>query len=299
MNLLSNENFLNILKKSNDIPFRIIKNNNYQCIEYDIQLNLLTFCKFKLPIKITIIGLPVSICEKGYEGSINELINDYKKKKGIFLILNDDEQLESNNKRSGNTLPTCIFKNKFSNFKDYLNSLRSQYRRRIKIALKKGENLKINKIKNEDFTQNFYKLYLNVLQKSKFPLETLNIDFFKLSDCDIFSFYKEKEPVAFVQLKLFENTLYFIFGGMDYEYRDEYDLYYNMLLFIVNYGIQNGCKQINFGQTAESSKMRIGCVLQNKYMHICSGNKLIDYILTKLIKYLEYKITTEKLKVFK
>lgn len=297
--ILYNDDFFEILRKSTNCPFRIIKNQNYQLIEYDITLNLLTFCKLYLPVKITVIGFPVSICEKGYNGDLNIIIKDYKKRKGLFLFLNDDILYSQESYRSGKTLPNCIFYNDFNSFEDYLSSLRSSYRRRLKLALNKGIELNIKKIENKKFSDEMYNLYLNVLQNSKYPLETLKKEFFQSFNSEIHVFYKEEKPIGFVQLKEINETLNFIFGGMDYKYRDQYDLYYNMLLFILKTGINHKNKIINFGQTAEQSKMKIGCKLKTKYMHIYSGNKIIDYILTKLIKYLEYKETNKKLKVFK
>ncbi len=298
-NILFKKELLELFEKFSNLPFRVIDNKKYKLIEYDIKLNLLTFCNLYFPLKITIIGFPISICEKGYDGNLNDIIKDLRKRKCIFLFLNDDTCYEQEPYRSGKTLPNCIFYNDFKNFDEYLSSLRSQYRRRINIALNKGEKLKIKKIKNENFTDEIHNLYLNVLKNSKYPLETLDKGFFQNFESEIYVFYKENKPVAFIQLKEINETLNFIFGGMDYKYRDEYDLYYNMLLLILKTGIERQCKIINFGQTAEQSKMRIGCKLQSKYMHIYSSNKIIDYILIKLIKHLEYKGIKQNLKVFK
>ncbi len=297
--LLFNENSFELFEKSTNLPFRTVKNEKYKCIEYDLKINLLTFCKLYLPIKITIIGFPVSICEKGYQGDLDTIFNDYKTKDGIFLFLNDNKTYTFEPDRSGRTLSNCVFDNKFKTFSEYLNSLRSSYRRRINIAIKKGNKLKIQKIKNTDFTDEIHNLYLNVLRNSKYPLETLNKNFFRLFESEIYVWYADDKPIAFVQLKELGGSLNFIFGGMDYKYRNQYDLYFNMLIFILKKGIEKQCKVINFGQTAESAKMRIGCKMERRYMHIIAGNKVIDFILTKLIKYIEYREVKENLKVFK
>jgi hypothetical protein len=86
--------FLTLAKVSSNIDFRVVTHPFYTCVEYDIRLNLLSFTKFNLPAKITVIGPPVSICEKGYDGDIHRLIDDYKRRKGIFLILNMDSKPE-------------------------------------------------------------------------------------------------------------------------------------------------------------------------------------------------------------
>ena len=296
---LFNDDFFELLKESSNFPFRVVTKTNYKCIEYDINLNILTFCKLYFPIKITVIGFPVSICEKGYAGNLDDIIKDYRKRKGIFLFLNDDKIYSKESYRTGKTLPVCILNNTFTCFDDYLSMLRSHYRRRIKIALIKSKELIIKKIDKENFTDEMYNLYLNVLKSSDYPLEKLSSKFFKLFDSEIYCFFEGNKPIAFIQLKEIDKTLHFIFGGMDYKYRDKYDLYYNMLIFIIKKGIEDNCNIINLGQTAEKSKMRIGCKLKDKYMHILSGNKIIDFILIKLIKILEYKYSLERMRVFK
>ena len=104
---------------------------------------------------------------------------------------------------------------------------------------------------------------MNVLGNSKYPLETLDKGFFQTIESDIHVFYKDEKPVAFISTKRVDNTLHFLLGGMDYTVLKELDLYYNMLLHIVRLGIEQKCKKINFGQTGEISKLRIGCTLKS------------------------------------
>ncbi len=270
--------FIEIYKVSTNLEFRLVKGLNFACIEYDIKIDIFSFLKNKFPLyfKITVIGIPVSICAIGYSGTVSELIKAYKKRKGLFLILNSNlESLE--NVSSGNTLSNFIFDNTFDSFVYYLKNLRHSYRRRINKAIEKGKNLSVKKIKNSDFSDTLHDLYLQVLKNSKYPLETLNKNFFIKSNLDIHVFYAGEKPVAFVSLMAENDILNFIFGGMDYSERDEYDLYYNMLILILKIGIDNNFKTINFGQTAETAKMRIGCNEQKIYMHLIS-NRFLGFI---------------------
>ena len=112
-------------------------------------------------------------------------------------------------------------------------------------------------------------------------------------------FTHENQNLAFVMYLVDGDCLNFIFGGMDYASRDEYDLYYNMLLHLVELGIMEGVKSINFGQTAESTKCRIGCALDERFMVALSGNPLIMFLLKKLAPLLENKSVPLDYNVFK
>jgi ubiquinone biosynthesis protein Coq4 len=161
------------------------------------------------------------------------------------------------------------------------------------------KKLQIKKIEPKNFDERHYALYLNVLRRSKYPLETLGIDFFKNFDAEIYEFYlNDNNPIAFVQIKQIEDILYFVFGGMDYSSRDELDLYYNMLLYILQIGLERGVRLIDFGQTAESAKMRLGCKLSKKFMYARSSNGILNFGLKVFAGMLVYNDKFEYFNVF-
>ncbi len=84
------------------------------------------------------------------------------------------------------------------------------------------------------------------------------------------------------------DVMSFVFGGMNYQYRDEYDLYYNMLLHMLKIGIKNQVKVIDLGQTAENTKCRLGCELEERYMAAFSRNRLISTLLCRFAPLLAY-----------
>ena len=285
-----NSESLRVLAKSRDKNFSLITHPNYICTEYKIKLNLFAFGSFHLRVPFTIIAPPASIDCVGYNGDINDLISDHKRRKGIYLLLNlRYVPILTEKAAIGETLPACLFYNRFSDFDQYLFNLRSSYRRRIKKALKKGTDLHIEKIKNCDFTESLHNLYLQVLKKSKYSLETLSSNFFKKFDGDIYVFYDKNEPVAFVALKQFKSELNFVFGGMDYSKRDKFDLYYNMLLLVIRLAIKSRIPTINLGQTTEHTKQSIGCTLSKRYMIAFASNCITNKALMVFRNSLEYK----------
>lgn len=298
---LSSDVILSALTKEHKV--KAVIHPFYCACEYRIKLNLFTFGKIKVKLPFTVIAPPASVDCKGYTGDVQVLIDDYKKKKGLFLLLNlekeDTLNISENCAAIGKTLPSCVFLNSFENFEDYLTKLRSSYRRRVKIALEKGQNLKVKKIDNMDFDNEIYELYLQVLKQSQFPLETLPITFFQLSNCNIDVFYYENKPVAFVMYYIDDGFMSFVLGGMNYNFRDVFDLYYNMLLHMLMIGIDNKVNAIDFGQTTEKTKCRLGCEIDERYMAAFSGNRFITKLLCRFAHLLEYNQEIIKNNVFK
>ena len=267
-------------------------------ISYDLKLNLFNFINI-LPLKVNvqIIGLPISLSQKGYYGDLNKAIELVNKRKGLKIILNADTEII----KGARTLSTFVFENNFETFGDYLNKLRSSYRRRINKALRYRNNLNIRKIQNNSFSDYHYKLYLSIMSRTDNPLETLPIGFFRNYDSEIYEFTDKDTDtvVGFIQLKEFDGRLCFLFGGFNKEDVEKYDIYYNMLLKIIEIAIEKKVKIIEFGQTAEESKLKIGCREVYKYLYVHHSNIVINFIIQKLLTSMSYRTYGKVHHVFK
>lgn len=289
---------LELLERVNPCSQSYDSGEEFLIISYILKINLLNFWgKVNLNVNAQIIGLPISLSEKSYYGNVDKILEVIKGKRGLKIILNADKDLGLKSQ----TLSTFVFENSFSSFDDYLSRLRHPYRRRVKRALDKREKLIIQKLEPNNFTDEHYALYLSIMNRTKDPLETLNIDFFRSYDSIIYEFSdaNTKKIVAFIQLKQTNDTLYFLFCGFNKEDNAKYDLYYNMLLKIVGKGISSGVKSINFGQTSEESKLKIGCVEVPKYLGIHHSNSLINKALQLLLPIFSYKPYEVTHRVFK
>ena len=80
---------------------------------------------------------------------------------------------------------------------------------------------------------------------------------------------------------------------------DIYDTYHRILLEIVRYGIENNFRTIDFGQTADESKLKLGSEYTMLYAYLHHSNPLVNAINRKLAKYIEYKPITTEYRVFK
>lgn len=287
------------LQGASDTPFSVVVHPDYQCFEYVLKLNIFTFSRLRLHLPVTVVGLPVSLSKCGYAGDLNALIRDYQRRRGLFLVLNLDAPCPEPSVGGGETLGTCLFSQSFSSLEDYLGALRSPYRRRLNIAQKKAEALRWRELAPEDFSESLYELYRQVADRTDYPLERLNLSFFRRFPARIHALYEGQTPVAFVQTRLQGNTLSFLFGGMDYQKRDRYDLYYNMLLQILRLGVDARAAAIDYGQTAERSKMRVGCTLHPKYMAVFCHIPLLNRMLKHVMGLFSYRAKTDPVNPFK
>ena len=279
---------LSLLEKTNPCGQFYEAGEDSFIISYELKLNLFNFKDFPaLNTKAQITGFPISLSQRGYYGNLSKALEIIKKRKGLKIILNADEEIIKNSR----TLSTFVFDNSYKTFDDYLNALRSSYRRRINKALGYRHKLIINKIKNSDFSGDHYNLYLSIMNRTDNPLETLPIEFFQSYETEIYEFAERetKKIIGFIQLKEVKSILCFLFGGFNREDVKKYDLYYNMLLKIIEAGIEKKVNTIEFGQTAEESKLKIGCREVYKYLYVHHSNFILNLLIQKLLPFVSYR----------
>lgn len=264
-------------------------------IVYSLRLDFLTFIKVRSPVKMNIIGIPCSVSVKGIFGN-KDAIEDLKKyilkaEKGLLLFLNLEEEPVNSHLASGKTLPTIILKNSFSGWDDYLATLRSNYRRRLMIINKPGQEIRFEKKPCAEFTNEMYQQYLSVYKRSKGKLEKLNFDFFRylpgefiLTVC-----YKNNTIIGWNITLENQNVYYFFLGGIDYKQNKTYSTYLRLLTNIVKEGIEQKATIIELGQTAEIAKMRMGGKPETRYMEAHHSNSVLNKLIKTLSPLLEYR----------
>lgn len=291
---------LQILEQANPCNQKYHMTGSSIFVTYRLKLDLFTYNKARLKIPCLILGVPLSVSCPGHNRSLNnEIMNYLDTLPGSKLILNTWTDKTFHGFTKGRTLSTAVLTNKWHNFNQYLDALRSPYRYRIRKAARHCRNFQIIQIRPKDFTRQLYDLYLNVYRNSAFKLEKLSPAFFKTFPAVIFQFNLNEKPVGFVQLYQAEHTLYFMFGGMDYKYVKKNDLYLNMLIEIIRYGINNGFHTIELGQTAEDIKHKLGAVPKEKMMLYSHSNKIINCIAGVLSPILVYRKKNQTFRVFK
>lgn len=200
------------------------------------------------------------------------------------------------------TCPSCVLDVRWNSFDAYMADLRSHYRNRYKKALKRSAGLRIYKLEdNSRFDEDLYALYLQTLKRADYKIETLRMEFFRGDFFDIFVMEDESgKPIAFYQLLKNGDELIFEFTGCDAEQVSRHDAYNRMLLEIIRYGVENGFKRIDFGQTAEEAKLRLGCRYRRISILVSHSNPILNFALKLLAPLLSYKpIPEDSFTVFK
>lgn len=270
-------------------------------VDYRLKLDIFTFSFLTLRIPVKIMGIPCSVSKQGFSvcpGFEKLLLDHFREKKGAKLILNSNVDLPA---KQGNTLPTCKMEVRWSTFDEYLESLRSSYRHRLKKAQEKWQQVKVALVEPEVFDRDNYQLYEEVFLNSEAELEKLELDFFQqmpLTSVMIKASFK-KQKLGFVQLVNNGTELIFLFIGFNHKLNITFDIYINLLLEIIRFAIDNKFKTIDLGQTAEETKLKLGSKLVSKSMYINHSNPWLDKFANQYINLLSYKVPEYNFRVFK
>ena len=255
--------------------------------------NLTMFTRFKSSLKMDFIYMPVSVARPGLilgSETANEALDYIKSIKGWKMILNLPENTNLTDFTKGLTCPRCVLTLQWSSFEHYLASMRSAYRRRYLRALNKSSVLNLYILAdNKNFSHELYQLYEQVYERSPYKLEKLSWKFFKSERFKVIVLEKDRQAYGFVQLLANGSELIFEFVGFNHEQNHEYDIYIRLLLEIVRYGLENGFKTIDFGQTADEAKLKLGACYETLYAFLHHHNPIINYLAQKTGAYLGYK----------
>lgn len=276
---------------------------------YRSKMDILTFGKISWYMKVSTIGYPCSLSCPGYvTDDLGFLLESITHIKGAKLVLNvinpiqkdtkGDTQLKGIESKMGfgETLPTCMFDCDFSTIDEYLDSLRSSYRRRLKLAVKRCEEAGI--VKAHDNQADIYQLYLNTYEKSNYKLERMEREFFERVEAEKIVYQKDGKNIGFTLLRRQGTHLDFMLCGMDYSEKTA-DLYYYMLLNIIDYAIREHCETIDFGQTSEQTKLKLGAYLEKRYFYASHTNPLLNLVARYGKDVLAYKYEFPAYKVYK
>ncbi len=276
--------------------------NRLAVVTYRHRLNCLTFGRGHLPLPVTVIGIPCSVSRCGYapstaQGLLETWIPSIK---GITVLLNADESLHFRDTVCHWTLPSCYLDIHWSRASEYVASLRSPYRRRLNQALAAWHRVDVRQLDTpQQFDETLYALYLQVYQRSAFKLECLDIDFFRGYRSTLHVCRAEGQAIAFFQTVDHNRELIFMFGGIDYALRDQYDIYLNLLFEIIRYAIRQGYARVDLGQTAEAAKLRLGCRLIPKRFVAAHSNRCLNWLMKKSSGLLAYRMPMTGYRVFR
>jgi hypothetical protein len=267
-------------------------------VVYTLPIDLFTFSNIPSPVRMQVIGIPTSISAPGLFGrpeAVSILLKHLlEAERGLILGLNLPPELDTRPGIQMDMLPTVELHHQFEQWQDYAPQLRAAYRRRVQQITRHWQDTQAIRTACSQFTYRHYQLYLDILRKSDSKLETLSYPFFKHLPERFYltSYYHHRQLLSWhVNCEDRKHgRLYFFFGGHDYKLNSDYRAYFNNLIGVLKEGIEDRFFTIDFGQTAEIPKMRLGGKLSAKRMFLYHANPLIRWALKKSKRLIEIAI---------
>jgi len=265
------------------------------------RFDVMMFRTANFRVDTTMVYIPASVSRPGIAAGrhLSQALDHIRSLPGLTLMLNfPDEHLPGF--ASGLTCPKHILTLNWDCFDDYIDQMRGGYRRRYRKALRDSAGLRLRTLDDpSEFDEELYGLYLQVLQRSRTIIETLSIEYFRGHFFTILVLEDDSGPQGFVQLLPNGTELIFEFVGVNYATNATHDTYHRLLLEIVKYGIEHGFSTIDFGQTADESKLKLGCQPVTLYAGLHHSNPVIMVGTRLLAPHLTYPVVTNNFRVFK
>lgn len=305
-NIFLGRPFLSHLEKTNPCgqKYRLLQHGNQGLaayVIYRLPLDIFTYSSLRLKLPVWIIGIPCSLSQPGYAATaegLSLLRDDILSQKGAKLVLNGRDPLPL---RTGQTLPSCHLPLEWDGFTAYLDSLRSHYRYRCRQARQRWREVQVDILNPAQFDSAMYRLYEEVWGRSRFQLEKLLPDFFRSFPLParLLRARQGEQLLGFAFLVDNGDELVFLFTGFDQRRNRELDLYLNLLLETIRFALERGYRSIDFGQTTEAVKMKLGCRLSPRLMYLAHGNPLLNSLANWALPHLEYRLPQERYQVFR
>lgn len=172
------------------------------------------------------------------------------------------------------------------NFDAYIGAMRKFYRRTIRHDQKVGANLEFNI--ERDFghlAPEIHRLYLNVLARAKSGFEELTEEFFReIGSCEdarlVTARLKTTGELVGVELLLLGETgMQDLYTGVNYDYNDECNLYFNLIYPGIAMACENGYQRLTTGQTSYKFKSRLGVETFDLFIFLKHRNPLVNAFL--------------------
>ncbi len=202
-----------------------------------------------------------------------------------------------------NSIPSMRLPITWSSYGEYIHSLRYSCRRQIRSSLRRlGISDSKNPLIYEKAAAHHFPrlvvrstapaiavrmntLYQSVMEHVETRLELLNPEFFQLlgqhmRDEVVYLCLEDDTGMQGIAM-LARNgpRLHFLLVGFDYDCRDQYHTYFNLLNGIIAYGIQKRFDDIDLGQTTYQAKQRFGAVAEPMTFYLKSRSEGLHRIL--------------------
>lgn len=182
----------------------------------------------------------------------------------------------------------------WTSFEDYLSSMKSKYRVRVRRARKKAQSLEKRVLSLEEihaYSNEISELYKNVANQAGFNLFILPPTYFyslqkHLKDSmELIGYFKDEKLVGYYTNIRNHGDLDAHFLGYDPECNRSNQLYLNMLYDLVEDAIRLKCKRLIMSRTALEIKSSVGATAHPMVLYIKSTYSILNLGVARAMNY--------------
>ncbi len=181
----------------------------------------------------------------------------------------------------------------WTSYDDYLSAVKSKYRVKFKKIKKKGSSLSFRVLSAEEaeaYNEEMYTMYRDTADRATFNLFTLDTYYFsrlkKLygDELTLTGVFLEDKLVAFFTLIRNGEMADAHFLGYNVQLNSKYQIYFNILLVLVEQAILSKARYLNLSRTALEIKSSVGAEPHDLYVHLKYHNKTINQWVPSILK---------------
>jgi predicted N-acyltransferase len=163
--------------------------------------------------------------------------------------------------------PNSAVRIEWRSYDEYLASLRSAYRYKIRSAARKlaREGIAVDVVPlGHAYDDTLHALYEAVVARAAVQLERLTPEFFTAlgrasgTAAPLIRFSRDGTVIGWIAMLFAGETAYDLFHGIDYAQNESTALYFNQLAEVVRLAIERRARYLSLGQSTEIAKARFG-----------------------------------------
>ena len=215
---------------------------------------------------------------------LQSLLDSRDFKRPTLLMGVSNAPLSHKNWTSFKAEPFMVIDNRWNSFPEYMDSMKTKYRSRLKKAIQFKEGYDVVELEQ---TEDNIALCAGMLERTLIDkIAVLPIDLNELirrfriwfkEDYKIFGIQNKGELKAFISVVEDGDCLRAMHYGT---LKSNPDMIYSLAMFhVIDYGIEQGFKQINLGRTATEIKSTYGARAAENYLSFYTRNVLLKSVL--------------------
>lgn len=183
----------------------------------------------------------------------------------------------------------------WKSLEDYLFSMTTKYRTRVKGIYKKSVKLTIRSLSAEEINRYQSKittLLENVSKKAEYSYGVINVKAFILfkenlgQDFTLKALFLDDKIVGFSTSFYNNGQLDANYVGMDYDFNTEFAVYQRLLCDYVEQAIERKAQELHFGRTSELVKSALGAKPLNMKLYAKHKSAISNFLLKPIFNYI-------------